>query len=114
MDFEQALARAEIGVRGATERGTQEACEALLSDSRDVIPYDQGDLSNSGQVTVQGSGAEANGVVSYDTPYAVIQHEDTTLRHDGNGQPNYLGGPMRANADRYLGHIAKTVGDALG
>ncbi|GAB3472030.1 hypothetical protein [Actinophytocola sediminis] len=109
MDFSEALRAAEGAMGAAVTRAVQEAGEALLSDSRDVTPRDQGDLINSGKVTVAGDEA----VVSYDTPYAARQHEDPELRHDGNGQANYLGGPLRANSQRYLDHIARRAGEAL-
>lgn len=109
MDFSEVLRAADAAVSEGAERAVKEACEALLSDSRDVVPYDQGDLSRSGKVTVAG----VEGVVSYDTPYAARQHEEREWRHDGNGQADYLGGPLRANSQRYLDHIGRTVGDAL-
>lgn len=96
----------------AAETGVKEACEALLSDSRDEVPYDQGDLSRSGKVTVVTEGRTVTGAVSYDTPYAVRQHEDTTLRHD-TGKAGYLGDPLRANVSRYLGHVADSIKRAL-
>lgn len=113
MDFLAALAKAELAVDNASEEAVREVCDDLLSESRDEIPYDQGDLSNSGKVTVAASGQVVEGAVSFDTPYAVIQHEATDFQHQDGRKAHYLSDPTRANADRYVKYIAGKVGDAL-
>ncbi|HEU5475712.1 MAG TPA: HK97 gp10 family phage protein [Actinophytocola sp.] len=111
-DFEKTLAEAIKAMADAAGDGVEEACEDLLSDSRDEVPYDQGDLSRSGKVTVQRTGDGAEGSVSYDTPYAVIQHERGDFAHD-TGKSRYLGDPLRASAQKYLEHIADAARKAL-
>lgn len=112
-DFEAVLGDAERAVRRGTINGVRGACRSLLSDSRDLVPYDQGDLSRSGAVSMDTAGSEVEGQVSYDTPYAVIQHEAEEFRHQDGRTANYLGGPLRANSDRYLAHIRAEVAKEL-
>jgi|SRR6476469_6065202 len=112
-DFGKVLAQAEQAIRAAMVQGVHEACDDLLSVSRDEIPYDQGDLSNSGLAAVEATATGANGAVGYDTPYAARQHEDPTLRHQDGRKARFLGDPLRENADRYLDHIASTINNAL-
>jgi hypothetical protein len=112
-DFGKALAQLTDVVRAATVQGVGETCDDLLSVSRDEVPYDQGDLSNSGLAAVEATPAGAHGAVGYDTPYAARQHEDPTLRHQDGRKARFLGDPLRENANRYLDHIAETVRDAL-
>ncbi|TDV40116.1 hypothetical protein [Actinophytocola oryzae] len=112
-DFGKVLAQAEQAIRAAMVQGVHESCEDLLSVSRDEIPYDQGDLSNSGLASTESTSTGAHGAVGYDTPYAVVQHEAVDFRHQDGRKAHFLGDPLREYADRYLQHIAGTIGDAL-
>lgn len=112
-DFGKALEQIGHQLMQAAADGVGEACDELLSLSRDEIPYDQGDLSNSGKVDVEVSRPLVTGAVSFDTPYAVRQHEDTSLSHQDGRKAHYLGDPLRANVDRLLGHVADRMRDAI-
>lgn len=68
------------------ERGLRFAVEHLLTEANKHVPHDEGTLERSGEATVDGK----RGAVSYDTPYAVRQHEDTQLNHDGKGKAKWL------------------------
>lgn len=113
MDFEAVLNKALAQVSGAVADGVKEACDDLLSDSQDLVPYQEGDLSRSGKVTVEADRDGAQGVVSFDTPYAVVQHEDTSMQHQDGRRPHYLGDPLRQNARKYMEHIADKARDAF-
>lgn len=64
------------------------AAEWLLQESNAGVPLDEGTLERSGVATVdEGRGIAA---VSYDTPYAVRQHEDLTARHAPGRHAKYL------------------------
>lgn len=73
--------------RGAV-RGLQLATEHLLQVSRSHVPIEEGTLERSGTASVDP--ASLVGAVSYDTPYAVKQHEDLTLNHDAGRTAKYL------------------------
>lgn len=90
-----------------------EACDDLLSESRYEIPYDMGDLSNSGLAATEIDGDQVHGAVGYDTPYAIRQHEDPTLQHQDGRKGQYLADPLRANGGRYLDYVAGKIGDVL-
>ena len=112
-DFEAVLDASLKSARRGTIRGVRESCRDLLSVSRDRVPYDQGDLSRSGAVSMDSTGTEVQGAVNYDTKYAEIQHEAEDFRHQDGRTANYLGGPLREKSDRYLTHIAATVAQEL-
>lgn len=78
----QALAQ----VRKAAERAVADAGEHLLEQANRTVPIEEGTLARSGQATAQGMTT----VVSYDSPYAVRQHEDTRLRHDQGRRAKWL------------------------
>ena len=54
------------------------------------------------------------GAVSYDTPYAVRQHEDLTLRHDAGRKAKYLEDPMNEERQVIAGLIAAQIRRSLG
>jgi hypothetical protein len=112
MDFDAVLRAVDQASDAAMVEAVRDVCEDLLSESRDEVPYDQGDLSNSGKVTVAAGGNDVEGAVSYDTPYAVIQHEATDFAHQDGRKAHYLGDPFRANSERYLHYLAGKIGEA--
>lgn len=79
--------------RGA-ERGVRLAVEHLLTEANKSVPHDEGTLERSGEATVDGT----RGAVSYDTPYAVRQHEDMSVGHPGKGKPKWLENTLASEA----------------
>lgn len=65
-------------IAAAQNRAVKAAAEHLLEQANRTVPIEEGTLARSGRTSSDGSRA----VVSYDTPYAIRQHEDTRLRHD--------------------------------
>ncbi|SDM77397.1 minor capsid protein [Streptomyces wuyuanensis] len=72
--------------RRMASRGLQRALEHCLTVSNQRVPLDEGTLERSGRVDVDG----LNGSISYDTPYAVRQHEELTWKHLPGRQAKYL------------------------
>jgi len=111
--------------RKGTARGLMLGAEHVLEEANRIVPFEDGDLEKSGhpwppeQVgLVGGEGMQA--AVTYDTPYAVDQHETLTYHHDSvGGQPKqakYLETPIndagvKAKVE-YL--IAREIKAALG
>ena len=56
-----------------------QAAEHILGVANDLVPLLEGPLQHSGKVTVSEKGRQAG--ISYDTPYAVIQHENLDFQH---------------------------------
>ncbi|MEV8431997.1 hypothetical protein ACWHLZ_28075 [Streptomyces chartreusis] len=78
--------------------GLRRALEHLLAESRKIVPLDEGTLERSGRVDVDG----LNGSVSYDTVYAVRQHEELTWKHLPGRSAKYLEKPMNSERDVML------------
>ena len=78
-------------VMAALHKGTLEglrlAGEHILNLSNQRVPLEEGTLERSGVVTDDGKGAVA---ISYDTPYAVPQHERMDYRHAAGRSAKYL------------------------
>lgn len=73
-------------IREAAGRGLNLAGEHVLGVSNDQVPHEEGTLERSGRVNVDGLTV----AVSYDTPYAIEQHEDLTYRHDPGRNAKFL------------------------
>lgn len=79
-------------IKNGCKKGTWMALDHLASVSKDQVPLDQGPLKNSCAVDVSDDGS--SGTVSYDTPYAVIQHENTRFQHQRGRKAKYLEDPV--------------------
>lgn len=77
-----------LAVRKAAAQGLTDGAEHLLEESNRIAPIEEGTLIRSGVASVDEQQLRA--AVSYDTPYAVRQHEDTRLRHDEGRRAKWL------------------------
>lgn len=82
--------------------------EVILDESNQIAPIDEGALINSGKVAV----SDDSVVVSYDTPYAVRQHEDVTMQHTNGRQAKFLETAYKANQKRVIEYVAKKIKEA--
>src|SRR5215208_330556 len=95
------LQRLASGIGQVTEGPAKKEAEEILKDSQqNYVPFDQGDLRESGYV---GEPVEHGGVVSveigYSAPYAVEQHENLDFNHPGGKSAKYLEIPFN-NAEQ--------------
>lgn len=113
-------ARVEATVRAAAARGLSDAAEELLTVATRTAPHAEGTLQRSGTVSVDAPTLRA--AVAYDTPYAVRQHEDTSLRHPDPHNPlsssgrraKWLQLALQENSRRLTGHVQAAIRDATG
>lgn len=96
--------------RGAA-RGLLLSAEYVLQQSQQVVPLDESPLLQSGTASVDE--ASLTGMVSYDTPYAVVQHERLDYRHAPGRTAKYLEGPLNASRAEVLALIAAQMRRAL-
>lgn len=80
------------------------ATEHWLSEANKSVPHEDGTLERSGQASNDGK----RGAVSYDTSYAVRQHEDMSLHHDGKGEAKWLENTGSREA-KTMGQIVATT-----
>lgn len=103
--------RVEAHLRDAAADGLTDAAEHLLGASRAVVPIEEATLERSGRAQTDRPALRA--VVSYDTPYAVIQHEALEFQHDAGRQAKYLEEPAHAEAGAMTALIAARIRRAL-
>jgi len=78
---------------------------------RKRVPIEEATLERSGVATVDEG--ELTAAVSYDTPYAVRQHEELTYRHDAGRTAKYLEGPLTEQAAAVAAIIAAQLRRSL-
>jgi hypothetical protein len=98
---------AQKAIRAATARGLRTWAEHVLAESRAIVPLDEATLERSGVASVDERQLEA--VVSYDTPYAVAQHENLQYRHAPGRTAKYLERPWFASQKLALQLVAKEI-----
>lgn len=98
-------------MRQAAARAVLEVAEDALTEANDRVPLDEGDLARSGEVTAFPEKSAAS--ITYDTPYAIKQHEDVTLKHPRQGEDHWLERTVEENAPRYFQWIADRIRKAL-
>jgi hypothetical protein len=89
----------------AGEEGVISAAESILLDAAPYVPYEDGDLLDSGRAGQDRDnlGRFTNGAfVSYDTPYAVKRHEHPEFQFKGSGQGKWLEHAMQRRASRIM------------
>lgn len=94
-------------VRAAAMDALEDAAEFLLQEANETAPIEEATLIRSGTVSVDRSKGVAR--ISYDTPYARRQHEDTRLRHDPGRRAKWLERTLNEQATR----VGRYIGDQV-
>jgi len=97
-------------VEAAATAGLLLAAEFVLQSTNLVVPLDEGPLMNSGAVGVDGLTAS----ISYNTPYAVRQHEDLTYRHANGRTAKYLENTLNAQQQAAMDIVAQRIRQGIG
>jgi len=90
-------------VTEASRVGVVNAAEHVLADAYPYVPYEDGDLRDSGRAQQDRdlSGRYvAEAFVSYDTPYAVKLHEHPNYNFKGSGEGKWLEHALQRRASR--------------
>lgn len=89
-------------------RGLKKAGNHIKKESQKLVPVDTGALKKSVRVEIHDLGHTAEVEVSYNTPYALVQHENLEYNHQV-GQAKYLEQPMRTERKIVMGMIRDEV-----
>lgn len=98
-------------IAAAALRGLVNGGEHALKLARDRVPLEEGTLERSGLVSDNGQDTVA---VSFDTTYAVRQHEDLELQHAQGRQAKYLETAMADARPDVLRLVAAEVRKVTG
>lgn len=99
------LGRVTRDIENAVVQAMEDNVLDLERRSKEQAPLDTGDLRGSGTSEVTEVYGGVKGTVGFNTPYALIQHEDMTFVHPQGGKAKYLTDPLNQNATKYRKHI---------
>lgn len=94
-------------VHAAAARGLGLGAEHVLGETRKRVPIEEATLERSGATSLDPANLQA--AVTFDTPYAVVQHEDMGLRHDAGREAKYLENAMNSETGAVREIIARTI-----
>lgn len=97
------------GIAGAKD-GIILATEHVLGEAKTHTPIEESTLERSGKATQEG----LRGAVSFNTPYAVVQHEDMTLQHDPGRSAKYLENAFNSERTTVGKIVAESVRRKIG
>jgi hypothetical protein len=115
IDLSAVLGALKVAATEAVEAamaGLVDGGEHVLQVSSTLVPLDTADLERSG--TINEDQANRRVAISYDTPYAVEQHEDLTFHHKNGRQAKYLESAHVSERDVVSGLVADRVRTTLG
>ena len=97
-------------VARAAKKALRQAGEYLLEESNRTIPHETGHMAGTGRATEL---PKLVVVVSYDTPYALRQHEDTRLRHASGRRAKWLERTLDERRRKMIKFIQRAVAREL-
>jgi len=97
-------------LRQAADPALADAAEHVLEEANRTIPHQTGHMEQTGR-THRRSWDEY--LVSYDTPYAIRQHEDRRLRHAPGRRAEWLRETLRERAAEILRYLGQRIDEAL-
>lgn len=111
------LGKANSDMREGAGEGLQIAGRNTLNVSNKQVPFEEGDLSRDGGMSLDE--AELRLALSYgrsaDTKdYAVVQHEDMSLKHDAGRNAKFLENAMNSTREQSLQIIGASVKRKMG
>ena len=122
------------GERKKAGKATWKAAEFLLGEANNTVPHDEGTLEHSGIVTQEKLSGRPESIyreaeakqwpknnfkfdfnkkpvfyISYNTPYAIKLHEDTTINFRGQGKAKWLENAIKKNSNKIEKWVAKEM-----
>lgn len=95
-------------VRAAGLKSLRDSAEMILQEANETVPHDEGTLMRSGQVNVDEGAAS----ITYDTPYAVEQHEKP-FSHPKGRRSKWLLKTMQEQMPKVRNYMAEAIRGAL-
>lgn len=92
------------------QEGATAGAGALQDATERIIPTQSAELRESGRVTADGDRA----ALSYNTPYAVIEHQSSYPHHPAPGKRHFLAKPMLENGAEVLAAMGAAIHRELG
>tara|TARA_Y100000004_G_C8941064_1_gene424231 strand:- start:535 stop:897 length:363 start_codon:yes stop_codon:yes gene_type:complete len=102
-------------INSNSRKGMVKGLEFIKQESVKVVPKDTGLLEKSAGIKFNKNQASGKheGVVFYDTPYAIRQHEELNFRHAEGRIAKYLELPFQQNQMKALQIIQREINKGM-
>lgn len=101
------IAKARAIFKANSVKTLREVGEFILKESNQIAPFEDGELINSGRVVVDEENLSVQ--ISYNTPYALVQHEDLELHHTNGRRARFLTSAAKDNQRRIREYLESGV-----
>jgi hypothetical protein len=95
-------------IRRASAEGLTLGAELILGEAIAIVPLDEATLQDSGKVT-PATPEDLDAAITFDTPYAVAQHERLDFIHPNGRQAKYLERPFLENFDKVMQLVSAAI-----
>ena len=96
-------------IRRAMEKAVLDTATLVLAEAKRQVPEELGTLRRSAVKDVDKGGEQITIKLSFNTPYALIQHENRNFAHSGGKKAKYLEDPLK----QYGPKMGKRIEDAV-
>ena len=100
-------------IQAAVERAVRDSATEVLAQAKREVPRELGTLKRSGVKQVTRAGDRVVAEISFNTPYAAVQHEDRTFRHPRGGKAKYLEDPIKQYAPKFKARLERALREGL-
>lgn len=107
------VAEVTRAIRTAAADGLNNGSELILQEANRHVPLEEATLERSGKVS-EATPDSLAAAVSYDTPYAVVQHESMDYRHDPGRWAKWLEIARNEKAPTVAALVAERIRNARG
>lgn len=90
-----------------------EIATEVLSEAKKQVPWEEGTLSRSATRETRWIGDVCVSTITFNTPYAAIQHENRDFKHPRLGKAKYLEDPVREMIPKMRGRLKAAQNAAL-
>lgn len=108
-----ALEKATGKLLERAEAGVKDACDYVLAEAVNIVPLEEGTLSNSGRAKVVVEEGKITGAVGFgegaSAAYAARQHYDLSLKHNSGRTALFLEKPLMASRTEVPAIISRKV-----
>lgn len=100
-------------IKAAIEREMIAIAVDVLAEAKRQVPIEEGTLSRSATRTTNWAGDRCVSTITFDTPYAAVQHERRDFQHPRRGKAKYLEDPVKQIYPKVRSRLAAAMDRAM-
>jgi len=100
-------------IKAAIEREMIAISVDVLAEAKRQVPWEEGTLSRSATRQTHWVGDRCVSTITFDTPYAAVQHERGDFQHPRRGKAKYLEDPVKAMYPKIRSRLSSAMNRAM-